>query len=340
MPAQFPVSILDFVAISGTDTPRETIARTVEVAQLAERLGYKRYWVPEHHNHLGLAFTSTEVMIEHLAAATERIRVGAAGVMLPNHAPLKVAEVFRTLEAIHPGRIDLGLGRAPGTDGLTAYALRRGDTADHNFGQQAGELFAFLYDDFPADHPYRQVVAAPQSERPPEIFMLGSSEYGPRFAAVNGLTAVFAHHMSPDLAVPALRDYRRAFQPSKYLAQPRSIVSALAFASEDPAMVDAAIATWTMFGDRLRRGERGPRAGLDEALEFARTDEFKGRRAAQLQRVFAGEPGEVASRLRQLVADTEADELVVISPLGEQAPRLRSFEHLAAELGLSAGVSY
>ncbi len=334
MPAPFPVSILDFVAISGTNTPRDTIAQTVEVAQLAERLGYKRYWVPEHHNHLGLAFTSTEVMIAHLAAATDRIRVGAAGVMLPNHAPLKVAEVFRTLEAIHPGRIDLGLGRAPGTDGLTAYALRRGDEVD-NFGQQAGELFAFLYDDFPADHPYRQVVAAPRSEQPPEIFMLGSSEYGPRFAAVNGLSAVFAHHMSPDLAVLALRDYRARFQPSKYLAQPRSVVSALAFASEDADLVDAAVATWMLFGDRLKRGERGPRASLDEALEFSRTDEFKGRRQTQLQRVFAGSPGEVAERLRRLVADTEADELVVVSPLGEQAPRLRNFEHLAAEFDLA-----
>lgn len=335
MAQNFPVSVLDFVAITGDATPGQTIAATVEAAKYAERLGYKRYWVPEHHNHLGLAFTSTEVMIAHLAAATERIRVGAAGVMLPNHAPLKVAEVFRTLEAIHPGRIDLGLGRAPGTDGLTAYALRHGEMTD-NFGQQAGELFAFLYDDFPDDHPYRQVVAAPRTDIPPEIFMLGSSEYGPRFAAANGLSAVFAHHMSPELAVPVLRDYRANFQPSKYLSEPHAVISAIAFATEDPELADAAIATWMLFGDRIKRGERGPRASLVEALEFARTDEFKTRRSRHLEKVFAGSPDEVAGRLKALVADAQADELVVVSPLGAQTARLRNFELLARELDLAA----
>lgn len=328
----FPISILDFVAISGSDTAAQTIAQTVQVAQRAEALGYKRYWVPEHHNHLGLGFTSTEVMMAHLAAVTETIRIGAAGVMLPNHAPLKVAEVFRTLQTIHPGRIDLGLGRAPGTDPLTAYALRHGKNADE-FAQQAGELLAFLTDSFPADHPYRDVIAAPQAP-PPEVFMLGSSEYGPRFAAVNGLTAVFAHHMSPDLAGPALRDYRARFAASEFQSEPYSIVSTIAFASADPEIVDAAIATWTLFGDRLRRGERGPRSSLAEALQFARTDEFKSRRAAQSQRMVVGSPQQVQERLDELVDDCQADELVVVCPLGQQEARLRSFELIAAEAGL------
>lgn len=164
--------------------------------------------------------------------------------------------------------------------------------------------------------------------------MLGSSEYGPRFAAVNGLTAVFAHHMSPDLAGPVLRDYRARFTPSEFQTEPYSSVSTISFASEDPDLVDAAIATWTLFGDRLRRGERGPRAGLQEALEFSRTDEFKSRRASQLQRVVAGTPQQVNDRLDQLVADCQADELVVVSPVGQQEARLRSFELIAAKAGL------
>lgn len=327
-----PLGILDFVAITGDATARETIDATVEVARHADRLGYSRYWVPEHHNHLGLAFTSQEVMMTRLLAETEQIHVGAAGIMLPNWAPLKVAEVFRTLETMYPGRVDLGLGRAPGTDGLTAHALRNGQTHD-DFPQQCAELLAFLHDSFPQNHPYSQVVAAPVPGRVPEIFMLGSSDYGPTFAAVNGLIAVFAHHMSPQYAAPLLRQYRERFAPSPYLDAPHAIVSALAFATDEPDLADAALATWMLFKDRLSRGERGPRASLAEALDYTRTEEFAGRKPSNETLVFAGAPGDVAARLTALVEQCRADELVLISPLGEQQPRLGSFELIAAELG-------
>ena len=328
-----PLAILDFVAITGDASAKETIDATIEVAKHADRLGYHRYWVPEHHNHLGLAFTSSDVMITRLLDATEKIRVGAAGVMLPNHAPLKVAEDFRTLEVMFPGRIDLGLGRAPGTDGLTAHALRNGQTHE-NFGEQAGELFAFLHDAFPDEHPYSKVVAAPRPTGTPDIFMLGSSDYGPRFAAVNGLIAVFAHHMSPQYAAPLLRQYREQFQPGPYLDAPYSIVSALAFATEDPELADAALATWMLFKDNLTAGRRGPRASLAEALDYTRTDEFAARKPSNEKLLFVGKPDDVGQRLHDLAAECQVDELAVISPLGEQQPRLESFTAIGRKFGL------
>lgn len=329
-----PLGILDFVAISGQDSARDTIEATVELAQHAERLGYARYWVPEHHNHLGLAFTSQEVMMTRLLGATGSIHVGAAGIMLPNWSPLKVAEVFRTLETMYPGRVDLGLGRAPGTDGLTAHALRNGRAGDE-FPQQCAELLAFLHDSFPPNHPYAQVVAAPRPDRVPEIFMLGSSDYGPTFAAVNGLSAVFAHHMTPQYAAPLLQRYRADFQPSPYLDRPHAVVSTLAFATEDADLADAALATWMLFKDNLQRGERGPRAGLAQALDYTRTDEFAARKPSNERLLHVGPPQHVAERLVALTEDCQADELVLVSPLGEPGPRKDSFRLIAGELGVT-----
>lgn len=184
------MSVLDFVGIEYGEGPHESIAGAVGIAQAVEAAGYRRYWVSEHHNMSSLACSAPEILTAHVAAHTERIRVGAAGIMLPNHAPLKVAEMFRTLVAMHPGRIDLALGRAPGTDPLTAHALRRGLTTDPaaEFPGQVAELVAFLGDGFPAGHPYANLVAAPVVEERPQLFMLGSSAYGPRFAAINGMS--------------------------------------------------------------------------------------------------------------------------------------------------------
>src|SRR4051812_38319026 len=210
-----PLSVLDFVGIEYGESATASIAGAVGIAQAVEAAGYRRYWVSEHHNMRSLACSAPEILTAHVAARTDRIRVGAAGIMLPNHAAFKVAETFRTLVAMHPGRIDLGLGRAPGTDPLTAHVLRRGVQADPAaaFPTQVAELLAFLGEGFPDGHAYAPLVAAPVVAERPEIFMLGSSGYGPRFAAVNGLRAVFAHHMSPDIAIDLLRDYRRSFTP-------------------------------------------------------------------------------------------------------------------------------
>src|SRR3984885_8960036 len=191
-----PLAVLDFVGIEYGEDAAASLAGAVGIAQAVEAAGYQRYWVSEHHNMNSLACSAPELLTAHIGAQTSRIRTGAAGIMLPNHAPLKVAEMFRTLLAMYPGRIDLALGRAPGTDPLTAHALRRGVAADAaaEFPAQVGDLLSFLGDGFPAGHPYAQVIAAPLVAEQPQLFILGSSPYGPRFAAVNGMSPVFAHH--------------------------------------------------------------------------------------------------------------------------------------------------
>src|SRR4051812_33254756 len=230
-----PLAVLDLVGIEHGETPAEAIRGAVGIAQAVERAGYGRLWVSEHHNMKSLACSAPELLIGHLASQTETLRVGAAGIMLPNHAAFKVAELFRTLLAMHPGRIDLAVGRAPGTDPLTAHVLRRGLRLDPaaEFPTQVAELLAFLGEGFPEGHPYESLIAAPVVDERPEVFVLGSSAYGPKFAAVNGLRAVFAHHMSPELAVGVLREYRRDFTPRVEGDAPYSAMSVLAFASDD-----------------------------------------------------------------------------------------------------------
>ena len=212
-----PLAVLDFVGIEYGESPSASVAGAVGIARAVEAAGYRRYWVSEHHNMTSLACSAPELLTAHVGALTARIRVGAAGIMLPNHAPLKVAETFRTLLAMYPGRIDLALGRAPGTDPLTAHVLRRGMVADPaaEFPGQVAELLAFLGDGFPAGHPYAPLVAAPVVDERPELFVLGSSGYGPRFAAVNGMSAVFAHHMSPEIAFEACASTGAASRPGR-----------------------------------------------------------------------------------------------------------------------------
>jgi luciferase family oxidoreductase group 1 len=324
-----PLSVLDFVGIEHGETPTTAIAGAVGIAQAAEDAGYARYWVSEHHNMRSLACSAPELLVAHVAVQTSRIRVGAAGIMLPNHAAFKVAELFRTLVAMHPGRIDLALGRAPGTDPLTAHVLRRGLRVDPGaeFPGQVAELLAFLGDGFPDDHPYAPLVAAPVVEEQPELFVLGSSPYGPRFAAVNGLRAVFAHHMSPDLAVPVLRDYRVQFEPRREHDRPWSAVSVLAFASDDEDEQLAFEAAWALTMRNLARGVREP-LRPEEVLEHARSAAFRqGRRDDG--RMAVGEPKAVVERLRELKDATSADEIVVVTPGLDRAARARSLTALA-----------
>ncbi|HEY2281481.1 MAG TPA: MsnO8 family LLM class oxidoreductase, partial [Streptosporangiaceae bacterium] len=275
-----PLGVLDFVGIEYGESASESIAGAVRIAQAVEAAGYRRYWVSEHHNMNSLACSAPELLTAHIGAQTDRIRVGAAGIMLPNHAPLKVAEMFRTLLAMYPGRIDLALGRAPGTDPITAHALRRGINTDAaaEFPGQVGQLLAFLGEGFPEGHPYQGMVAAPVIDEQPEMFVLGSSPYGPKFAAVNGMSAAFAHHMSPELAFEALRQYRREFTPSGLGQEPYSAMSVLAFASQDEEAVLDFEAAWTLTMQNLRRNIREP-LRPEQVLEVSRSAEFRaGRR--------------------------------------------------------------
>lgn len=324
-----PLAVLDFVGIEYGESASASIAGAAGIARAVEAAGYRRYWVSEHHNMTSLACSAPELLIAHVGAHTERIRIGAAGIMLPNHAPFKVAETFRTLLAMYPGRVDLGLGRAPGTDPLTAHVLRRGAVEDPaaEFPGQVAELLAFLGDGFPVGHPYARLVAAPLVEQRPEVFVLGSSGYGPRFAAVNGLRAVFAHHMSPELAVEALRAYRRDFTPRTDGAAPYSAMSVLAFASDDEDSVGEFEAAWTLTIANLRRGLREP-LRPEQVRDFARSAEFAAARQ-QDSRMVTGEPKLVAERLLELKRQAQVDEIVVVTPSLDRDRRAASYLALA-----------
>jgi luciferase family oxidoreductase group 1 len=324
-----PLAVLDFVGIEHGEGAAASVAGAVGIARAVEAAGYRRYWVSEHHNMTSLACSAPELLTAHVGAHTSRIRVGAAGIMLPNHAALKVAETFRTLLAMYPGRIDLALGRAPGTDPLTAHVLRRGMVADPaaEFPGQVGELLAFLGDGFPVGHPYAPLVAAPLVEESPELFILGSSPYGPRFAAVNGMSAVFAHHMSPDLAFEALRAYRREFTPRTEDGSPYSAMSVLAFASDDEEAIGEFEAAWTLTIQNIRRGIREP-LRPEEVRDFARSDQFRAGRRDD-GRMVTGEPKAVAERLLEMRQQAKADEIVVVTPSLDRARRAASYVALA-----------
>ncbi len=327
--SSLPLAVLDFVGIEYGESASASVAGAVGIARAVEAAGYRRYWVSEHHNMTSLACSAPELLTAHVGALTSRIRVGAAGIMLPNHAPLKVAETFRTLLAMYPGRIDLALGRAPGTDPLTAHVLRRGMVTDPaaEFPGQVAELLAFLGDGFPAGHPYAPLVAAPVVAERPELFVLGSSGYGPRFAAVNGMSAVFAHHMSPEIAFEALREYRRSFTASTPDGAPYSAMSVLAFASEDPEAVLAFEAAWTLTIANIRRGVREP-LRPERVRELAGSPEFRSGRPDD-GRMVTGEPKAVAERLLEMKQLALADEIVVVTPSLDRELRQGSFAALA-----------
>lgn len=328
--SSLPLSLLDFVGIEYGESATSSIRGAVDIARTAEAAGYRRYWVSEHHNMRSLACSAPEILTAHVAAHTQTIRVGAAGIMLPNHTAFKVAETFRTLVAMHPGRIDLALGRAPGTDPLTAHVLRRGQRTDPaaEFPQQVAELLAFLGDGFPDDHPYAPLIAAPVVDERPELFVLGSSAYGPRFAAVNGLSAVFAHHMSPEIAIEVLRGYRREFAPRHPGDAPYSAMSVLTFASEDEEAVAEFEAGWLLTMANLRRNIREP-LRPEQVRELAQSPDFR-RTPRDDGRMVVGEPKVVAERLLELHSAAEVDELVVVTPAIDRGRRQGSLRDLAA----------
>lgn len=334
-----PLSVLDFVGIEYGEPAHDAINGAVDIARAVEDAGYRRYWVSEHHNMENLACSAPEILTAHLGARTERIRIGAAGMMLPNHAPFKVAESFRTLLAMYPGRIDLGLGRAPGTDPLTAQVLRRGLEHDpaREFPSQVAELLAFLDagQEFPEGHPYRRLVASPVVEERPEVFMLGSSPYGPGFAAVNGMSAVFAHHMSPHLAVDLLRNYRRDFQPRVAGDTPYSAISVLAFASDDEQAVLEFEAAWALTMINLQRNRRTP-LRPEEVTEYAASEDFLRRRQPRDGRMATGTAKDVVEQLRELQDQAQADELVVVTPSLDRTRRIASYREIAEAWRASA----
>ncbi|HVL25018.1 MAG TPA: LLM class flavin-dependent oxidoreductase [Thermomicrobiales bacterium] len=310
-----PLSILDLTRLRAGETSSQALATTVEMARLADALGYERYWFAEHHSAHGLASGAPEVMIAHVAAQTERIRVGSGGVMLPNHAPLKIAEVFHLLEALHPGRIDLGLGRAPGTDQRTAFALRRSAEAmsADDYPERLAELLAYEDHTFPTGHLFETISITPDDVPLPPIWLLGSSAFSAQLSAQMGLGFSFASHINRPAAVAAMNAYREQFAPSSRFAAPHAILAASVVVGET---IEAAqdLATIVRVGIyRLLTGNMGP----SPSLEDARKVEIPAAAAMQVQSMLGnqiiGTPESVARELKAFADETRADEVMLTS---------------------------
>jgi luciferase family oxidoreductase group 1 len=350
--SSYRLSVLDLSPVATGSTSREALRNTLDLAQLADNLGYTRYWLAEHHNTQLIASSTPEVMIGHVAAVTKRIRVGSGGVMLPNHAPLHVAEAFRVLEALHPGRIDLGLGRAPGTDTLTALALRRSREAlsADDFPQRLEELLLFLGASgagsgdgaqsgvFPEAHPFQQIRAMPDDVEPPEVWLLGSSDFSSQLAAQLGLGFAFAHHINPLPAVRALREYQDQFRPSARLAQPQAIlgVSVVCAETDEKAELLARPLELTLLRFRQGRSARFP--SVEEASNYPYTPEDREIIRYNRQRTFIGSPESVRARVSELAAQAGVDEIMVTTMMHDHADRRRSYELLAQVFGLKKPV--
>lgn len=325
-----PLSVLDLAPVGRGSTPAEALRRSATLAREAERLGYRRHWVAEHHNMPGIASSSPPVLLAHLAAATTTIRLGSGGLMLPNHAPLAVAEQFGMLEALHPGRIDLGIGRAPGTDPLTASALRRGDgTGADDFPDQLGQLLAFFEGTFPEEHPYRAITAVPALGYRPDIWLLGSSTYSAQAAAYLGMPFSFAHHFAPAMLTDALAAYRTRFRPSEQLATPHVMlgVSVLCAPTDDEARFLAGSGALAFL--RLRAGRPDVYPTPEEAAEYRFTPHEREMVKAWTASHAIGAPATVRAQLSELVERTGVDELMVTTMVHAPERRLDSYRLLA-----------
>ncbi len=323
-----PLSILDLAPITQGSDAGQSFRNTLDLAQHAERWGYRRYWLAEHHGMPGIASAATAVLLGHVAGGTTTIRVGAGGIMLPNHSPLVIAEQFGTLAALHPGRIDLGLGRAPGSDQATARALRRNLTSDSDaFPQDVVQLIDYL-----SDHPHQPVQAVPGRGSKVPVWILGSSTFGAQLAAALGLPFAFASHFAPTQMMQAISIYRGSFQPSVQLARPHVMLGFNVFAADtdDEAVLLASSAQQAFVA--LRGGRPGP---LPPPVP-GYFDQVGQQERALLNNVLAcsaiGGPYTVEAALRDFITRTGADELMITSQVFDHAARLKSYEITATQL--------
>ncbi|HLZ78297.1 MAG TPA: LLM class flavin-dependent oxidoreductase [Sphingomonas sp.] len=326
------ISVLDLVRVRQGSDIRTALDATRDLAAYVETLGYTRFWVAEHHNMPGIASAATSVVIGHIAAGTQRIRVGAGGIMLPNHSPLVIAEQFGTLETLFPGRIDLGLGRAPGTDQLTLRALRRDPAVAENFPQDVLELQALLA---PSGENQR-VRAVPGAGTEVPLWILGSSLFGAQLAAELGLPYAFASHFAPAQLLPALRIYRERFRPSAQLAQPHAMIGVNIIAADTDAEARRLATTQQMSVTDLFRGARGLSKPPIDNINAYWNDMERAQAQGFLSRSIVGAPATVAEGIVALVAETGADELMIVSDIFDPAARRRSYEIIAAAAQIEA----
>jgi luciferase family oxidoreductase group 1 len=333
-----PLSVLDLSPITTGHSGAAALKNSLDLAALADRLGYTRYWVAEHHNLPSIASSAPDIMIGQIAAATRRIRVGSGGVMLPNHAPLVVAERFKVLEALFPGRIDLGIGRAPGTDPVTSIALRRrqGINEDDDFLERFQELMLIEKGGFPEGHPFRNVRAMPADVPLPPIYLLGSSGYSAQLAAMIGAGFSFAHHFATHDAVAVMTSYRDQFRASSAQTRPHAILAVAAVAADSDAEAERLASTVDLNFVRRAKGEYLPLASPEEAAAYDCTPIDRERIRQNRARVFVGAAKTILARLMPLVEATRADEVMITTMIYDHAARRRSYELLAEAFGLTA----
>ncbi|MCJ2036585.1 LLM class flavin-dependent oxidoreductase [Methylobacterium sp. J-068] len=329
-----PLSVLDLAFVPEGTTLGDALRSSVDLARHAEALGYRRFWLAEHHNMVGVASAATAVVIGHVAAGTTTIRVGAGGIMLPNHAPLVIAEQFGTLEALFPGRIDLGLGRAPGTDPRTTRALRRSHEAADTFPQDVLELRGYFDD----AEPGQAVQAVPGTGLKVPLWILGSSLYGAQLAAMLGLPYAFASHFAPDQLLAALATYRARFEPSAQRAAPHAMIGLNVVAAETDAEARRLFTSAQQQFTNLVRGTRGLLRPPIDDIETYWAPHEKAQASRMLARALVGSPETIRRGLAEIIAETGADEIMVASAIHDPAARRRSYAILAeARDALAAG---
>jgi luciferase family oxidoreductase group 1 len=332
---QVPLSVLDLSPVAVGTTSGQALNNTTKLAKRTEELGYQRFWVAEHHNMPAIASSAPAVLIGHLADATSTIRVGSGGVMLPNHAPLVVAEQFGTLEALHPGRIDLGIGRAPGTDQLTALALRRtmeGLSAE-KFPEELLDLIRLFAGDARA-----RVTATPGAGDMPAIWLLGSSGYSAQLAGMLGLPFSFAHHFSSANTLPALQMYRENFRPSQWLERPYAMVAVNTICADTDERAKWLAGPAVLSFMRLRTGHLQPLATAEEAAAYPYTPEEREMAWSRFDQQAIGSPDTVRAQLSGLLERTQADELMLTTMVYDIGDRIRSFELISEKVAPSLQV--
>lgn len=334
---ELKLSVLDGVGLYNNESASAAVAHSTRAAQLVDQLGYTRLWFTEHHNSKHQMSTSPDLFIAHMAALTQNIRVGSGGIMLPNHSPLRVVENFSILEALYPGRIDLGMGRASGTDGITNAALRNNHEPLTGQGliNLLMEVLAFFDRSFPEGHPYAKISPSPHPSLRPELFMLGSSDGGMQIASQLGLGFAFAGQINPTIAVPALKQYRENFQPSHHLAEPYSILSIIVVCADtdEEAQYLAAPAElqWARWGTGQIHHDPPT---LEEAASHVYTPTEETARHASKGRFVVGSPDRVTTQLQELAEAAEIDELMTVNMITDHEAQLKSYELLAEAFNL------
>jgi luciferase family oxidoreductase group 1 len=334
---KFKLSVLDVSPVASGSSSTEALRNTLDLAQLTDRLGFTRYWLAEHHNTPLIASSAPEIMIGHVAGVTKNIRVGSGGIMLPNHAPLKVAEMFRVLEALHPGRVDLGIGRAPGTDPLTALALRRSREAlgADDFPARLNDLLTFLDHGFPQNHPLERIRAMPDDVPMPEVWLLGSSDFSAELSAQMGLRFAFAHHIVPWPAIGALRSYRQHFQPSEFLQEPEALIGVSVICAETQERAEELAKPLALTLLRFRSGKMARFPSIEEAANYQFSPEEMQIVEMNRDRSIVGTPGMIRDKLMSLANAAGIDEIMVTTMTHEHADRRRSYELLAEAFRIS-----